>query len=165
MYYILSANADYQKKLMESFEKLQQRIQNYHEEHGLYPQVKVSEKFWEKYAYEIAELAGKGIDIRVIGNLWQEESFIIENPQHQNHETINTVFDLWKQAGKLIAEGKGEWPVRFQPHDARVYLRVKLCPIVPGKAPSEGLELFPDFAGAPEGEHVLVLFGEDDDSD
>lgn len=73
--------------------------------------------------------------------------------------TISTLDELKEQVDQLVSEGKGHWPVKYLPHDANCYLQIKLCPIIPGQAPFEGLELMPDFADAPEGEHILMLVG------
>ena len=145
---------------MYSFDQLSEAIQTFKDQHGGWPTVVVSSDFWEEHAHKIADLSNKGVDITV-SDTPHFKGFYFTNIPRTHEDTINTVRDLKEQVETLIDQGKGHWPVRFLPQDARVYLQIRLCPIIPGQAPVEGLELHSHYADAPEGEHVLVLFGQD----
>ena len=145
---------------MYSFDKLSEAVGTYKEQHGEWPTVVISSDFWEQHAHGIADLSNKGVEITVSEGPYIK-GFYFANIPRTDEKTINTVRDLKEQAQKLIDEGLGHWPVKFLPHDARVYLQIKLCPIIPGQAPAQGLELHSHYADAPEGEHVLILFGQD----
>lgn len=146
--------------MMNAFERLTSQINQFKQKHDIVPSVTVSHSFWEQYAHQIADLSDQGIGITVTPDLASAESFLLAYPNDQ-HPTIDSLYDLKDEVDRLIDQGKGHWPVKFLPYDANVYLQIKLCPIVPGKEPVEGLQLQSDFADAPEGEHVLVLFGQD----
>lgn len=145
---------------MYTFDQLSEAINNFKKQHGEWPTVVISNDFWEAYPHKIAELSKKGVDITV-SEVPHFKGFYFTGIPRTDEQTIGTVRDLQEQAQTLIDQGKGDWPVRFLPHDARVYLQIKLCPIIPGQAPLEGLELHSHYADAPEGEHVLILFGQD----
>lgn len=146
---------------MKSIDRLREQAEDFLNRNGVPPALKVSPQFWKKHPHELSALANKGYNIEVLDELQSETNFMLVYPSNQ-HPTIENLIDLRDQANKLIAEGKGHWPVHFLPHDAECYLQIKLCPIIPGQEPAEGLQLRPDFASAPEGEHILVLFGQDD---
>lgn len=149
---------------MYPFKRLIEAVNRYKEQHKSWPTVTISRDFWNAYADEIADLAGKGVDITVVDDPYIR-GFYFTNTSKADGGTVDTLYDLKEQVENLIDDGKGHWPVRFLPHDARVYLQIKLLAIIPGSAPVEGLELRHDFADAPEGEHILVLVGQDDMED
>ncbi|SHG59637.1 hypothetical protein SAMN05443144_13714 [Fodinibius roseus] len=142
-----------------SFDLLLSQINDFYHTHGYYPKVKVSMPFWENNAHSIAKLANKHIEIAVIKSLKGKNSFLLEGMEEES-PIINTLFDLKSQVDTWIMEGKGDWPVLCLAMEENIYIPIQLYAIVPGDAPQEGLDLFSDFTGAPEGEHILVLTGD-----
>ncbi|SMO72460.1 hypothetical protein [Fodinibius sediminis] len=143
---------------MKSITQLREAINSFIDAHGSKPAIKISKAYWEDNASEIAMLSKEGYDIVVTEELESRKSFHV-GPSPNLYPTVNTLNDLKEQVDRLIEEGKGHWPVKYLPHDANCYLQIKLCPIIPGNAPFEGLELMSGFADAPEGEHILMLVG------
>lgn len=78
----------------------------------------------------------------------------------EQSSAIDTLFDFKSQVDTWIMEGKGNWSVRGKAMEENKYIPIQLYAIVPGDTPEEGLDLFSDFPGAPEGEHILVLTGD-----
>jgi len=138
-----------------TFEQLQQQVTKFKQEHERWPKVRISPDFWERNADGIARLSRQGIPITVDENIRLENTFLLETVDKAGHR-IDTIADLKAYADKLVEEGKGDWPVRIMPSDTNTYHKLNFYAIIPGEAPGEGAELFPSFAGTPEGEFILV---------
>lgn len=123
---------------------------------GYCPKVKISNAFWEEHADAIAGLANEGVNIQVVEELVLNSSFVVEETQNEGNQ-IDTLHDLKEVVDRWVAEGKGDWPVRQMLLGVDLYMPLRLHAIVPGQAPEEGLELAPEFPGAPPGEHILIL--------
>lgn len=141
---------------MKPFELLLDRINQFEENEGYLPKVRISRAFWNEYAHEIADLAKDDISINVVDSIRGPHSFLLEKASEKSLE-IDTLFDLKQMVDKWVGQGKGHWPVRCMSMDDDIYIPIQLYAIVPGEAPLDGLELFTEFWGAPSAEHILVI--------
>lgn len=139
-----------------SIDLLRERINDFYHNEGYYPKVRISKAFWEQFAHEIADLAKDNISINVVDNIRSRHSFFLEKANDKSPE-IDTLLDLKKVVDKWVGQGKGHWPTRCMSMDDDIYIPIQLYAIVPGEAPMDGLELFEEFWGAPEAEHILVV--------
>lgn len=74
-------------------ELLYERINAFEHDEGYLPKVRISKAFWNKYAHEIADLAGDGISINVIDKIRGRHSFLLEK-ESEGSTKIDTLLDL-----------------------------------------------------------------------
>lgn len=115
--------------------------------------------FWEHNAHEISKLAKDNIKINVVDSILGRHSFLLEDVAGKGFE-IDTLMNLKGKVDKWVDEGKGSCPVRCMATEADTYIPIQPYAIVPGEAPMEGIDLFKNFTGSPDGEHILVITGE-----
>lgn len=141
---------------MDNFKRLEKQINSYKEAYGTVPKVQVNREFWEKNSRRISKLTREGVRIEVADNLQLNNSYLLQYPREQ-YPAVDTLHDLKKEVDRLVAEGKGDWPVKVKSEDDYTYQKITLCPSVPGHPPVKRAELISDFTNAPDGEHILIM--------
>lgn len=144
---------------MSLIDDLLEAINIYYQEHGHYPQVEISQPFFDDHAWDIDKLSKDGISVRVVDKLYFRSFNLIGATKGQN---IDTLHELKKLVDKMVSEGKGHWPVRGIPPDAKVFLPIHLYPIIPGDDPAEHDLENEITAGHPESEYIRIIMGDID---
>jgi hypothetical protein len=140
-------------------ERLKRLLAEHYKEHDRYPSVRISKDFWENHASAIAKLADKGINIQVDENIVLENTFLLDDLETKG-QTVDTLHDLKKVVDQLVAEGKGDWPVRNMPPDTNSFHKITLYTVIRGEEPFEGFAYYPNVWSEPLNEYIRLEIGQ-----